>query len=126
VARVPRRTDNASIEEVLVVSGRALRSSAIALFVGVLMSGCIVAEPPGPVVATPPPAAPPPQIEVAPPPPGPAYVWVPGHWTWRGRGYVWVPGHYVVPAQPGYVWVAPHWAPRPGGWVWVQGHWRAR
>ena len=94
------------------MSGRALRSSVIALFVGVLMSGCIVAEPPPPVVAGPPPAAPPPQVEVAPPPPGPAYVWVPGHWAWRRGGYVWVPGHYAVPAQPGYVWVAPHWAPR--------------
>ena len=87
------------------MSGRALRSGVIAVFVGLVLSGCVVAEPP---------------------PPNPAYVWVPGHWAWRRGGYVWVPGHYAVPAQPGYVWVAPHWAPRGGGWVWVQGRWRAR
>ena len=105
---------------------RALRSGVMALIVGVVVSGCVVAEPTGPVVATPPPAPPPAQVEIVPVAPGPAYVWVPGHWGWRGGGYVWVPGAYAIPAQPGWVWVAPHWAPRRGGWVWVQGHWRAR
>ena len=64
------------------------------------LAGCIVAEPP-PVVQQPPPS-PPARVEVAPAPPGPGYVWVPGHWAWRGprRGYVWVAGYYVVPAQP--------------------------
>ena len=108
------------------VSGRAVRSGVIATFVGLVLSGCVVAGPPEPVVTSAPPPPPPVQVEVIPVAPGPAYVWVPGHWFWRGRGYVWVPGYYAVPAQPGYVWVAPHWAPRRGGWVWVQGHWRAR
>src|SRR5207248_1121022 len=86
--------------------------------VGLLLSGCVVAQPRPMVVATPPPP-PPVQAEVVPVPPAPGYIWVAGHWAWRGRNYVWVPGHYAVPAQPGYVWVAPHWAPRGGGWVWV-------
>ncbi|HET7341865.1 MAG TPA: hypothetical protein VFL90_10405 [Methylomirabilota bacterium] len=90
---------------------------------GLLLSGCVVAEPA--VVASPPPP-PPVRVEAVPVAPGPAYVWVPGHWAWRRGAYVWVAGHYAVPAQPGYVWVAPHWAPRPGGYVWVEGHWRAR
>src|SRR5206468_3756049 len=46
------------------------------------LAGCIVAEPP-PVVQQPPPS-PPARVEVAPAPPGPGYVWVPGHWAWRG------------------------------------------
>ena len=42
-----------------------------------------------------------PSGEVAPPRPGPEYVWVPGHWAWRGRdlGYVWLPGRWVLPAR---------------------------
>ena len=89
-----------------------------------LLSACVVEQP---VVQQPPPP-PPAQTEVVPVAPGPTYVWVPGHWAWRGPrfGYVWVPGGYAVPAQPGYQWVPAHWAPRPGGWVWVEGHWRAR
>src|SRR5262249_1588152 len=83
--------------------------------------GCVVAEPAGPIVATPPPAPPPAQVEVVPVTPGPAYVWVPGHWGWRGGGYVGVPGAYAITAQPGWGWVAPPWAPPPGGWVGVRG-----
>ncbi len=43
----------------------------------------------------------PPSSEVAPPRPGPDYLWVPGHWAWRGRdlGYVWMPGRWVLPAR---------------------------
>jgi hypothetical protein len=43
----------------------------------------------------------PPSGEVAPPRPGPDYLWVPGHWAWRGRdlGYVWMPGRWVLPAR---------------------------
>jgi WXXGXW repeat (2 copies) len=102
------------------------RRLALSLLGGLLLgAGCIVAEP-GPMPS--PPAAPPPQAEVAPPAPGPAYVWVPGHWAWRGRrwGYVWVPGRYAVPAQPGYVWMPAHWAPGPNGYVWVEGQWVIR
>lgn len=94
----------------------------VALLVAV---GCVIQEP---VVVRTPPPAPPPQTEVVPAQPGPAYVWVPGHWAWRGprQGYVWVAGHYAVPQTPGYVWVPGHWIARPGGYVWVEGHWRPR
>ena len=98
-------------------------SLAGALFV---VAGCIVAEP-VPVVQTPPPP-PAAQVEVVPAMPGPGYVWVPGHWAWRGprRGYVWIGGHYAIPAQPNYVWIPGTWAPSTQGYVWVEGHWRAR
>jgi hypothetical protein len=89
------------------------------------LAGCVV-EPP--VVVHEPPPPPATRVEVVPASPGPGYVWVPGHWAWRGprRGYVWVPGRYAMPAGPGYVWIPGHWAQGPAGWVWVEGHWRAR
>ncbi len=87
-------------------------------------TGCVVA----PAAVESPPPTPPAQAEVAPPTPGPAYVWVPGHWAWRGpyRGYVWIPGHWTIPGQAGYMWVPGHWERGPGGYLWVEGHWRAR
>ncbi len=90
-----------------------------------VLAGCVVADP---VVVRTPPPVPPPQVEGVPAAPGPAYVWVPGHWAWRGpyRGYVWIGGHYATPVQPGYVWVPGAWAPGPSGYVWVEGHWRLR
>ena len=101
-------------------AGRVL-CGALLLFT----TSCVVRE--QVVVRTPlPPPAP--RVEVVPVTPGPAYVWVPGHWAWRGpeRGYVWVAGHYAVPKAPGYVWVPGRWAARPGGYVWMEGHWRPR
>ena len=98
------------------------------MFCGLLLfaaAGCAVYEPA--MMATPPPP-PQPQVEAVPAQHGAAYVWVAGHWAWRGprRGYVWVPGYWAVPHAPGYVWVPSHWAPRPGGYVWVEGHWQLR
>jgi WXXGXW repeat (2 copies) len=88
-----------------------------------LLAGCVVAQP---VVQAPPPP-PPLQGEIAPAAPGPAYVWVAGHWSWRGqaRGYVWKPGRWAIPEAPGYVWVPGRWVPRHGGYAWIDGHWRA-
>jgi len=88
-----------------------------------MAAGCAVYEPGYVATPPPPPAA---QAEVAPPQPGPSYVWIGGHWAWRGprRGYVWMPGYWAVPHGPGYVWVPGYWAPRPGGYVWIEGHWR--
>jgi len=76
------------------------RSALLAVGLGLLLTGCIVA-PPEPAVVVAPPAPPPVRIETPPPQPAPAYVWVPGHWTWRRRAYVWVPGHWATPAYPG-------------------------
>jgi hypothetical protein len=103
-----------------------------------VLSGCIVRDtgvvrvPAGPpplavVVRTPPPT-PPPQVEVITSQPGPAHVWVPGHWAWRGpdHGYVWLPGHWAIPQTPHHVWLPGHWAPQAGGSVWVEGQWRPR
>ena len=102
---------------------RPVRAGVVTALAALLLTGCVVADPPA--VAAPP-RAPAPQVEVAPPSPGPAYVWVPGHWVWRRRAYVWVPGYWAVPTAPGYVWVPGHWAARGAGYVWIEGRWRAR
>jgi WXXGXW repeat (2 copies) len=94
---------------------RGIRTALAAVSLG-LLTACVVEQP---VVVQQPPPPPAAQAEVVPVAPGPGYVWVPGHWAWRGprRGYVWIPGVYAVPAEPNYVWVPAHWAQRPGGWV---------
>ncbi len=68
---------------------------------------------------------PPPAVvyERIPPRPGAVWVWVPGHWDWRGY-WVWIRGHWARRPRPGAVWVPGYWAPRPGGWIWIEGHWR--
>lgn len=101
------------------------RMLCCALFL--VAAGCVVAVPEQAVVQTPPPS-PAPQVEVVPIQPGAAYVWVPGHWAWRGphRGYVWIAGSWAVPQAPSHVWVPGHWEQRRGGYVWVEGHWRPR
>jgi hypothetical protein len=46
--------------------------------------------------------APPVVAAPAPLPATPAYLWVPGHWTWNSpmNMHVWVPGMYVLPPSP--------------------------
>lgn len=56
--------------------------------------------------------------------PSPAYVWVPGYYTWTGAAYVWAPGRYALPPRAHAVWVAPHWVRERRGWYLVEGHWR--
>ena len=65
----------------------------LAVAAGLLMTGCVIAAEPVPVVVGPPPP-PPPRVEYVPVPPGPAYVWVPGFWQWHGRAYTWRSGHW--------------------------------
>ncbi len=105
------------------------RRSIGSFIIGMLLfflTGCVVETVPVPVEA--PPLTPPAQVEIIPTSPGPAYIWVPGHWAWRGprRGYVWLPGHWTLPVQPGYVWELGHWEPGPSGYLWIEGRWRVR
>jgi len=62
-------------------------------------------------------------VEVKPAKPGPNYIWISGHWVWRGGKFVWVHGHWVKKRR-GYVWVPGHWVKKPRGWVWIGGHWK--
>jgi hypothetical protein len=84
-------------------------------------------------------AAPPLRVERVPPPPHAGFVWVPGHWVWRGR-WVWVRGHHVRRGRPlpppvaevvtprpspRHFWIPGHWEwnDRRADWVWIRGHW---
>src|SRR5690348_18206728 len=42
-------------------------------------------------------APPPLPVYEQPPLPSPAYLWVPGYWSWGPEGYFWVPGTWVLP-----------------------------
>jgi hypothetical protein len=86
------------------------------------LTACTMAPPPQ---AVPPPPQPAQRAEVVSPQPAPAYVWIPGHHTWRAsdQAYVWVPGYWTVP-PPGHVWVPGHWTTSPTGHFWIDSYWR--
>ena len=51
------------------------------------------------------------------------YVWISGHWGWRGGGYVWVRGYWAR-ARHGRSWEPGRWEQRGRKWAWRRGHWR--
>ena len=57
--------------------------------------------------------------------PGPNYVWISGHWKWKGGGWIWVRGHWVK-SRKGKRYVPGHWATRGGRKVWIPGRWVKR
>lgn len=65
-----------------------------------------------------------PRMEVQPLAPGPGYVWIAGHWAWRGGGHVWLGGHWALPPGPGYVWAPARWINEGGAFRFFEGHWR--
>ena len=65
---------------------------------------------------------PPPLRHEVVPPPRRGYVWVPGHWQWRGHRHYWVPGHWIA-GRPGYRYYGPSWAERDGRWHYRPGYW---
>jgi len=67
-------------------------------------------------------APPAPQPETMPPRPAPNYIWIAGHWGWRGH-WVWIGGHWQV-GQAGHAWIGGHWERGPKGrYRWIPGHW---
>jgi len=79
----------------------------------------LVPIPPVFVNVQPPPLRP----ESPPPRPSPAYVWIPGYWSWQDSAHVWVPGEWTVPPLPGYVWLPATWQQHGHGWEYAAGHW---
>ncbi|MCW5801040.1 MAG: YXWGXW repeat-containing protein [Deltaproteobacteria bacterium] len=51
----------------------------------------------------------------------PGFVWVRGHWDWRGS-WVWVPGHHER-VRAGHRWRDRSWVQRDGVYVSVEGGW---
>jgi hypothetical protein len=101
-----------------------------------LMSGCVVAVRPAPVVYTQPVVTepvgevvvdtdpPPPQYEVVGVAPGPGFIWIGGYYHWLGGRWVWYRGHYEHPPHFGAVWVGPRYEFRAGRRVYIRGFWR--
>ena len=55
----------------------------------------------------------------------PGFIWVRGHWDWRGDQWAWVNGHYER-ERTGYQYQEPRWEERDGAWISVQGSWSIR
>ncbi|WP_394781078.1 YXWGXW repeat-containing protein [Undibacterium sp.] len=66
-------------------------------------------------------APPPPRTEVV-PAPRRGYLWVPGHWDWRGNQHVWARGTWIRERR-GYVYQEPRWTEHEGRWHYQQGAW---
>jgi len=71
------------------------------------------------------------EVEEAPPPPRtvvvetrPGFVFVQGHWNYRGGRYVWLAGHWER-ERANHVWVQGRWERRGNRHVWVEGRWEA-
>jgi YXWGXW repeat-containing protein len=69
-------------------------------------------------------APPPPRVELVAVSPGPDYVWIDGHWAWRGQEYLWEPGRWEAKASGHRGWHKGEWKHARQGWYWQEGHWR--
>jgi hypothetical protein len=67
-------------------------------------------------------SAPPPVRAERVPPPRRGYIWVPGHWDWRGQRHQWVKGTWMRD-RPGYTYNQPRWEQRDGRWQMERGAW---
>ncbi|CAN5197083.1 hypothetical protein BH11PSE11_BH11PSE11_25780 [soil metagenome] len=66
-------------------------------------------------------APPAPRVEAV-PAPRRGYMWVPGHWDWRGNRHVWVRGTWLR-ERHGYRYNQPAWEERDGRWHMNRGGW---
>ncbi len=83
-------------------------------------AGYVYRERPARAVPPPPPAP----AETIPAPPAPSALWIPGYWTYDGRGYAWTTGHWEIPPPNATTYVASHWESRGGAAAFVPAHWR--
>ena len=92
------------------------------LLAGALLSSVAQAAPLGIVVPVGPPVT---RVQRRiPRRPGPAFVWIGGHWAWRGGRTVWIAGVWAPAPHPGWLWEAPRWAAENGQWRYYEGYWR--
>lgn len=52
----------------------------------------------------------------------PGFVWIKGHYAYRGGRYVWLDGRWER-ERAGHRWVQGRWVRRGRGHVWVEGRW---
>jgi len=69
-------------------------------------------------------------VDAEPPPPRyvevdfrPGYIWIDGHWAYRGSQWIWMDGYYER-ERPGHVYVHGSWSRRGGRWHWVEPRWQ--
>ena len=94
--------------------GTRVRAGVLGLALGIVAALPAAAQAP-----TPPP---PPHVEAPPPSPGPDAIWVPGHWTWRGKAWVWDSGRWEKAHGRSYV--PGRYRQTPEGWVHEPGRWQ--
>src|SRR5437870_2010158 len=98
------------------------RMAAVLLLGGCLLPAVACASPRGRMyVRVGPPA---PIVESRLVAPGPGYLWLPGYYSWDGRGYGWVPGRWDRAPTARASWVPAHWVRTRRGWYLVEGRWR--
>ena len=68
-------------------------------------------------------APPPPEMEAIAAAPGDGYVWIAGHYVFRGNVYIWVPGRWERPPHKHARWESGRWEQSSQGWFWVEGRW---
>jgi hypothetical protein len=56
--------------------------------------------------------------------PSAAFVWVPGHWSWREPRFVWVKGYWGVPPRAGWIRENARWVAENGQFTLQPGRWR--
>lgn len=67
------------------------------------------------------PTSPPPPLQIEPVQVRSGFVWIGGHWEWRG-GWTWRRGHWER-ERPGHIWTPGRWDLVNGRYVWVAGRW---
>lgn len=70
----------------------------------------------------PPPSSTP--AETIPASPAPNAVWIPGYWSYNGRGYEWIGGRWEIPPANARSYVAAHWEDHGDRYVYVPGYWQ--
>jgi hypothetical protein len=71
-----------------------------------------------------PPQTPAPLADTYTPSPAPNAVWIPGYWSYDGRGYGWQAGHWEIPPPMAKTYVTAHWEQRPNGYAFVPSYWQ--
>lgn len=56
--------------------------------------------------------------------PGPGYVWMDGHWGYRGGRYEWDEGRWARPPRGRHHWERGEWRHEGRGWRYHDGRWR--
>jgi len=71
-----------------------------------------------------PPPPPAPYQETISPAPSPNAIWIPGYWSYDGRGYTWMHGGWETPPPNAHAYVSAHWERQGDHYVYLESSWR--